>query len=294
MFQLIGEHMQERPSARAKDLCVLVEGVGLSRSSFYRYSKTGLEGTKSVAEVELRDAIQRVALEWPTYGYRMITAELARRGITANHKRVLRLMHEDNLLCLRQRSFIATTDSDHSHRIYPNLAAKMVPTNINQLWVADITYIRLLREFVYLAVILDAFSRRCIGWALGRRLTADLALAALQLAIETRRVPKGLIHHSDRGAQYASDSYTGLLNQHGILISMSRKGNPYDNAKAERFIRTLKYEQVYLSDYETMTEIRNDIGRFIDQVYNQKRLHSSIGYLPPAEFEQSLVTQLCS
>lgn len=201
-------------------------------------------------------------------------------------------MHEDNLLCLRRRSFVATTDSCHSHRVYPNLAGGLVPTNINQLWVADITYIKLLNEFIYLAIVLDAFSRRCIGWALGHRLTADLALAALRMALRERDVPEGLVHHSDRGVQYASDDYTALLNENGVLISMSRKGNPYDNAKAERFIRTLKYEEVFLSDYETRAEATKNIGHFIKEVYNQKRLHSSIGYLPPAEFELSLSRSL--
>lgn len=260
--------------------------AGLSRSTVWRYSANG--HCQAGNDIELRDAIQRVAIDWPCYGYRMITKELHRRGYVANHKRVLRLMREDNLLCLRRRSFIRTTDSCHSLRVYPNLAADLVLTNINQLWVADITYIRLLREFVYLALLLDAFSRRCIGWALADHLRADLPLAALEMALASREVPIGLVHHSDQGVQYASDDYTDLLTENGIRISMSRKANPYDNAKAERFIRTLKYEEVYLSEYETAAEARRCIGHFIDDVYNQKRLHSAIGYQPPAEFEQSL------
>jgi putative transposase len=244
---------------------------------------------ESNAETDLRDMVQRVALDWPSYGYRMITAELRRRGILANHKHVLRLMHEDNLLCLRRRrAFIKTTDSHHSLHIYPNLAAGLVLTNINQLWVADITYIRLLREFIYLAVVLDAFSRRCIGWALESHLTARLTIAALQTALSGREISGRLVHHSDRGVQYAARDYTALLQDNGIQISMSRTGNPYDNAQAERFIRTLKYEEVYLSEYDNLAEARLRIGHFLDDVYNQKRLHSAIGYLPPAEFELSL------
>ena len=238
--------------------------------------------------MELRDQIQCLALEWPQYGYRRLTAELHRQGIPANHKRVLRLMREDNLLCLRKRHFILTTDSRHSLTIYPNLVPELTLTSINQLWVADITYIRLLREFVYLAVILDAYSRRCIGWALEPYLEAELAVEALRMALATRKVEPDLVHHSDRGVQYASSVYTDLLKEHGIRISMSRTGNPYDNAQAERFMRTLKYEEVYLFEYETMAEARARIRHFLEEVYNQKRLHSAIGYLPPAEYEQQL------
>ncbi len=238
--------------------------------------------------MQLRDRIQRIALDWPCYGYRRITAELHRRGIEANHKRVLRLMREDNLLCLRKRRFILTTDSRHSLTIYPNLLPELQLTSINQLWVADITYIRLLREFVYLAVILDAYSRRCIGWALEPFPEAELALEALQMALASRRLESGLAHHSDRGVQYASSAYCDLLKEQGIRISMSRRGNPYDNAQAERFMRTLKYEEVYLFEYETVAEARARISHFIEEVYNHKRLHSAIGYVPPAEYEQQL------
>jgi transposase InsO family protein len=273
-----------RPNSRA-----LCGAAGLSRAAFYRERAQALApATPAPGEVESRDALQRVCLEWPAYGYRRVTAELRRRGHAVNHKRVLRLMREDNLLCLRRRAWVATTDSGHALPVYPNLAREMTPTALNQLWVADITYVRLLREFIYLAVILDAFSRRCIGWALEAYLDAELALAALRMALATREVEPGLVHHSDRGVQYASAEYTELLHASGIRVSMSRRGNPYDNARCERFMRTLKYEEVYLSEYETRAEARASIKYFLESVYNQKRLHSAIGYVPPAEFEQSL------
>ena len=266
-------------------VAALLETLSLARATHYRHLANPLLADP---DMELRDHIQRVALEWPQYGYRRITAELHRQGITANRKRVLRLMREDNLLCLRKRRFISTTDSRHSLTIYPNLVPEVTLTSINQLWVADITYIRLLREFVYLAVILDAYSRRCIGWALEPYLEAQLAVEALRMALATRKVEPGLVHHSDRGVQYASAVYTDLLKEQGVRISMSRTGNPYDNAQAERFMRTLKYEEVYLFEYETMAEARVRISHFLEEVYNQKRLHSAIGYLPPAEYEQQL------
>src|SRR6267143_329110 len=229
-----------------------------------------------------------------SYGYRPNTKGVHRPHVKVNHKRVLRLLREDNLLCLRRRAFVRTTDSNHSLTVYPNLARGLVLSNINQLWVADITYIRLRREFVYLAVVLDAYSRRCIGWALSRHIDTELALAALRMALANRTVPPGLVHHSDRGVQYASADYVALLQEHKIQISMSRTGNPYDNAKAERFMRTLKYEEVYMNDYDTLAEVRTSIQHFIEAVYNRKRLHSAIGYLPPAEFEASLSTPLWS
>ena len=210
--------------------------------------------------------------------------KLRRQGIPANHKRVLRLMREDNLLCLRKKRFVATTNSDHRLSIYPNLAAEMDVTAPDQLWVSDLTYIRLGHEFIYLAVVLDACSRRCLGWSLGRRLDAALATSALKTALKDR---KPQVHHSDRGVQYASGEYTTLLKDSGIAISMSRKGNPYDNAKAESFMKTLKCEQVYLSEYDNLADAKAQIGHFLEAVYNQKRLHSSLGYLPPAEFEKS-------
>jgi len=238
--------------------------------------------------MELRDAIQKVAIDKPAYGYRRITAQLHRDGRVVNSKRVLRIMREDNLLCQRRRSFVRTTDSHHGLPVYPNLVNGLILTGINQLWVADITYIRLLCEFVYLAVILDAFSRRVIGWALGRTLQAQLTVAALKLAIARGRVGPALIHHSDRGSQYASIEYTNLLKQHNILISMSRRGNPYDNAMAESFMKTLKSEEVYRTEYRDFNDALRQIGRFIESVYNRDRLHSALGYLTPVEFEQSL------
>jgi transposase InsO family protein len=237
--------------------------------------------------MEIRDAMQKIALEWPAYGYRRITVEIQRQGFSINHKRVLRMMREDNLLCVRRRSFVVTTDSRHNLRIYPNLAAKFTPTAINQLWVADITYIRLRVEFVYLAVLLDAHSRRAIGWALGRTLAAELTVTALRMALLERTPPPGWMHHSDRGVQYASEEYTELLKEHGAQISMSRKGNPYDNAACESFMKTLKYEEVYRNEYRDFDEARARIDEFIGLVYNQRRLHSALGYVPPAEFEQN-------
>jgi transposase InsO family protein len=241
--------------------------------------------------MELRDEIQKIAIKNPAYGYRRITAELRRRERVVNRKRVLRIMREDNLLCLRRRSFVRTTNSDHKLPVYPNLAKDVKVSGLNQLWVADITYIRLQHEFVYLAVILDAFSRRVIGWALGRTLESDLAVDALRMAINRGRVEPGLVHHSDRGSQYASRVYTDLLADRGIGISMSRRGNPYDNAKAESFMKTLKYEEVYRSEYRDIGDARRCIRRFIESVYNRKRLHSALGYLPPVEFEQSVRLQ---
>jgi len=236
--------------------------------------------------VKLRDQMQRVALEWPTYGSRRITAELRRSGWVVNRKRVQRLMREDNLLCLRKRKFVVTTDSAHGWTVYPNLAASLVVRTINQLWLADITYIRLLEEFIYLAVVLDAFSRRAIGWALDNRLETRLTLSALAMALDERRPGSGLVHHSDRGVQYASQDYVALLEMHQIRISMSRPANPWDNATCESFMKTLKCEEVYRSEYRNLAEARVRISNFLDQVYNQKRLHSSLGYRPPVEFER--------
>jgi transposase InsO family protein len=236
--------------------------------------------------MDLRDAIQKIALEMPAYGRRRITAELKRRGWKVNHKRVHRIMREDNLLCLRQRKFVVTTDSHHKHPVYPNVAAGMEVTAVNRLWVADITYIRLETEFIYLAVILDAFSRRVVGWALDRTLEAVLVIAALRRALEERRPAPGLVHHSDRGVQYACGDYTSLLKEHEITISMSRKGNPYDNAACESFMKTLKYEEVYRQEYRDLAEALASVGEFINRTYNQKRLHSALGYRPPEEFER--------
>jgi len=257
----------------------------VSRAGLYRFEP---EDERPDEDLELRDEIQRIALDFPCYGRPRITAELKRRGWAVNHKRVGRIMREDNLLCLRKRKFVVTTDSNHSFRVYPNLAASMELTGLDQLWIADITYIRLEAEFVYLAVVLDAFSRRVIGWALDRSIEDDLAMAALQMAFRRRMPSAGLTHHSDRGVQYASKDYTGLLQDQGAQISMSRKGNPYDNAKCESFMKTLKYEEVHRQEYRDLADARASIDRFIEKIYNGKRLHSALGYRPPVEFERSL------
>ena len=263
----------------------LCQVVGVGRAGYYRFL---LRMQNREVGMDLRSKIQSIALHWPAYGYRRVHRELIRGGWRINHKRVLRLMRADNLLCLRRRKFILTTDSKHGLPIYPNLAKDLVLTGINQLWVADITYIRLEVEFVYLAVLLDAFSRRCVGWALQRSLEAALVLEGLRMALRRRRPAPGLVHHSDRGVQYASRDYTQVLEQHGIRISMSRRGNVYDNATAESFIKTLKYEEVYRTEYRNLEEAKASIKEFLEKIYNQKRLHSALGYRPPREFEQSL------
>ena len=264
----------------------MVELGRVSRSGFYRFDADGKPD--EAADMDLRDAIQRTALQWPSYGRPRITAELRRQGWTVNPKRVYRILREDNLLCVRKRKFVLTTDSNHDRKIYPNLAGPMVLTSVDQLWRADITYIRLHDEFVYLAVILDAYSRRVIGWALDRTLEDDLTLAALQMAIARRVVQPGLVHHSDRGSQYASNDYTDLLKEHGIEISMSRKANPWDNASCESFMKTLKYEEVHRNEYRNLAEARTSVHEFLEKIYNRKRLHSALGYLPPVEFESNL------
>ena len=261
----------------------MVELGGVSRASFYRFGKDNPSRTDS--DMDLRDAIQRVALEWPSYGRPRITAELRRRGWKVNPKRVYRWMREDDLQCVRKRKFVVTTDSNHDRKVYPNLAGDMVLTGIDQLWVADITYIRLGSEFVYLAVVIDAYSRRVIGWALERTVEDDLPLAALRQALELRQPAPGVVHHSDRGSQYASGDYTGLLKAHGCQISMSHKASPWENAGCESWMKTLKSEEVYRQEYRDLAEARASIAQFIDEVYNQKRLHSALGYQPPVEFE---------
>jgi putative transposase len=261
----------------------------VSRASFYRFDENGHPSHDP--DMDLRDAIQRIALQWPSYGRPRITAELRRCGWQVNAKRVYRILREDNLLCVRKRKFVVTTDSNHARKTYPNLARTMVLTGVDQLWVADITYIRLRGEFVFLAVILDAFSRRVIGWALDRSLEDKLTLAALKVALSRRSVQPGLVHHSDRGSQYASGDYTDLLNENGIAISMARKANPWDNAACESFMKTLKYEEVFRSEYRDLQEAHRSIREFLDEIYNEKRLHSALGYVPPVEFEANRTPQ---
>jgi transposase InsO family protein len=257
---------------------------GVSRAGYYRHWQASAPLRE---ETELRDALQRLAVANRHYGYRRIGALLSREGWRANHKRVLRLMREDNLLCLRTRPFVPqTTDSRHGWRVVPNLARGMELTGLDQLWVADITYVHLAETFGYLAIILDAFSRKVVGWAMETHLQASLAITALDMAITARQPPPGsLIHHSDRGVQYACGDYTAILRTHDIRPSMSRVGNPYDNAKAESFMKTLKYEEVDGSAYRDVDDARSRIGSFIDDIYNRQRLHSALDYLSPEEYE---------
>jgi len=264
-------------------MCYLAQ---VSRSGFYR---SLAEQMPVEEQLEVRSAIQQIALEHRRrYGYRRITAELRRRGMLINHKRVSRIMREDNLLGVQPRAFVVTTDSNHELEVYLNLASRMKLTGINQLWVADITYIRLLAEFVYLAVILDAFSRKVVGWELDRTLAARLPLTALERAIAERKPPPGLVHHSDRGVQYASGDYVKILRKHQMIPSMSRPANPYNNASCESFMKTLKREEIYANDYRDLDHLRANIEAFIEQYYNRCRLHSALGYRPPEEFEQAV------
>lgn len=257
--------------------------MGIPRSSYYY--RSGSRSRRLKEDAALRDQIEAIVLEYPRYGYRRVTKELHRRSFPVNHKRVLRLMRQEGLLCRRKKRFLTTTDSRHSYRIYPNLTRGLIVDGPDKLWLADITYIRLVREFVYLAVVMDAFSRKAVGWALSWNLDTRLTLAALKAAVMDRRPSPGCIHHSDRGVQYASCEYVRTLLESGLRPSMSAKGNPYDNAMMESFFKTFKQEEVYISEYETFVEAEERIGRFIELVYNRKRLHSALGYIPPAEFE---------
>jgi putative transposase len=280
---MIAEICQMYPELSVRRLCELLD---VNRAWFYARSS---QPTQAERDVELRDAIEQLVLEFPGYGYRRVTKALQREGWRVNHKRVLRVMRQESLLCVLKRAFVATTDSAHGFATYPNLLAGVELTGINQVWVADLTYIKLPTTFVYLACILDAYSRRCIGWHLSRTIDTQLTLAALEQALSTRQLQPGLIHHSDRGVQYASSAYVARLEQAEVRISMSGTGNPYDNAKAESFFKTLKREEVWLSQYRSFEEAESNLGKFIEDVYNVKRLHSSLGYLPPAEFEALLI-----
>ncbi len=255
--------------------------MNLPRSTYYYKSKS-----KPDKEQDIIDRIEAVIEEFPGYGYRRVTRELHRRGFRDNHKKVLRIMNDHGLTKKPRRRWVRTTDSNHSHRVYPSLVQNLLVTGPNQAWVADITYIAIRSGFVYLAILLDLFARRAVGHALSHRIDTALCLEALRMAIAQRNPPAGVIHHSDRGVQYASHDYVDALLHHGFRISMSRKGNPYDNATAESFIKTLKSEEVYLWEYRTMDDVKNRLPSFIEDVYNRKRLHSSIGYLPPVEFEE--------
>lgn len=263
--------------------------MGLARSSYY-YQPRGSSPEKLQADADLRDHLEEIALRCPRYGYRRMTAQLKREGFRVNHKRVLRLMRESDLLVKSKRKWLSTTDSRHGFRVWPNLYREARPSGINQVWVADLTYVRLRWEFVYLAVILDAFSRRVVGWALSRSLDASLTLGALKAALEDRQPPAGCIHHSDRGVQYACGEYVRLLIEAEMQISMSRRGNPFDNAQAESFFKTLKHEEVNLTQYQNFEEAAGSIGAFIEAVYNRERLHSALGYVSPVEFEHNLET----
>jgi transposase InsO family protein len=269
-----------------RQLCAI---LGVSRSWYYAAQGAADEER----DVALRAEIEEIVLEFPGYGYRRVTKALQRTGWTVNHKRVLRIMREEALLCQLKRHWVPTTDSGHGLTTYPNLLLQTEVRRLNQVWVADITYIRLPRGFAYLAAILDAFSRRVIGWALSRWIDTALTLQALDHALATRAVEPGLIHHSDRGVQYASSAYVTRLQERGLQISMAARGNPYENAQAESFFKTLKSEEVYLKEYRDIDEARQHLDRFIEDVYNTKRLHSALGYRPPAEFELLLSRQPC-
>jgi len=253
--------------------------MGIARSTFYG------EPTAPRDDTAIVEAIAAICEEFEAYGWRRVRAELRHRGVIVNHKKIRRLMREHDLQPRRRRRYVATTDSDHDQPIYPNRTKDLRIDGPNQLWVADITYVAIIDGFAYVAVILDAWSRRAIGYAISRSIDVRLTLAALNAAIESRKPQPGCIHHSDRGSQYAAQAYRGALLRCGFVGSMGRSGNPYDNAKAESFIKTLKVEAVYPMAYETFDDVTRDLPRFIDEVYNQRRLHSALGYLSPQQFE---------
>lgn len=260
--------------------------MGISRSTYYETPLSGLDDTAIV------EAIARICDEFEHYGWRRVQAALRHQGLLVNHKKVKRLMREHHLQPRMRRRYVATTNSDHDQPIFRNLAKEKVLDGANQLWVADITYVAIKTGFVYVAVILDAWSRRIVGYAISRSIDVRLTLAALNAAIEARKPPRGCLHHSDRGSQYAAQVYREALVAHGLVGSMGRRGNPYDNAKAESFMKTLKVEAVYPMAYETFTDVVESLPRFIDEVYNSRRLHSAIGYLSPLQFEDHHARQM--